>query len=346
MTEQHDTAPVQIGPGEKQHKPIGFGGWSFGPDQWSGQEDTNLLGAMESALEHGITHFDTADGYGDGHSERLLGRFMAAEPGRREKIFLATKYQSDNISAQDMLQAVDVSRERLQTDMIDLFYIHWPRAGKDIRPWMEGLETARQQGKIRAIGVSNFSVADMEMVSEVGRIDAHQLPYNLLWRFAERDIIPYCIEHNISVVTYSSIAHGILAGRFGLDVEFPVGDQRRSGIVLFRDDVWPTVHEGVEAFKGVAERAGRSLIHLAIRWVIHQSSVTSVLVGARNTRQAESNAQALDGAIPDSVFDELTAISDGLMQRIPDIGNPYGHHPLVNCEHRKNNILHNDFGER
>jgi aryl-alcohol dehydrogenase-like predicted oxidoreductase len=192
---------------------------------------------------------------------------------------------------------------------------------------MEGLETARQQGKIRAIGVSNFSVEDMQQVAQVGKIDAHQLPYNLLWRFGEQDIIPYCVDHDIAVVTYSSIAHGILVGRFEREQSFPVGDQRLSGIVLFRNHVWPEVYAGVEAFKEVAERAGRSLVHLAIRWLIHQPGVTSVLVGARNSRQAVSNAQALDYEIADSVFDELTAISDRLMRVIPDEGNPYAHHP-------------------
>ena len=322
-----DTASVTIGPDNRHHSPLGFGGWSFGPDQWSGKEDNNLLGAMKKALEQGINHFDTASSYGDGHSERLVGRFMTSETGSRDKIFLASKYESNDMTARAMLQAVDASRDRLQTDVIDLYYIHWPRTGKDLRPWMEGLETARQQGKIRAIGVSNFSVGDMEQVAEVGKIDAHQLPYNLLWRFAEADIIPYCVDHDIAVVTYSSIAHGILVGRYGLELDFPRGDQRRQGIVLLRENVWPDVYEGVEAFKDVAERAGCSLVHLAIRWLIHQAGVTSVLVGARNSHQALSNGQALEGAIEDSVFDELTAISDRLMRLIPDEGNPYAHHP-------------------
>ena len=238
-------------------------------------------------------------------------------------MFLASKYEADEISAADMLRAVDASLEQLQTDMIDLYYIHWPRSNQDLRPWMEALETARQRGKIAAIGVSNFSVTQMEAVAQVGQIDAHQMPYNLLWRFGERDIIPYCVEHQIAVVTYSSIAHGILAGRFERDVSFPVGDQRRNSIVLFRQAVWPQVYEGVEAFKQVAQRAGRPLIQLAIRWLLHQDAVTAVLVGARNARQAASNVQALEGEIAGDVFDELTAISDEVMQSIPNTVNPY-----------------------
>lgn len=191
---------------------------------------------------------------------------------------------------------------------------------------MEGLETARRQGKIRSIGVSNFSITDMQQVSQVGRIDAHQLPYNLLWRFNERDIIPYCVQQNIAVVTYSSIAHGILAGRYPRDLVLPPGDQRKS-VILFEPDIWPVIYDSVEEFKAVAEKAGRSLIHLAIRWVIHQKGITSVLVGARNAQQSLSNAEALEGDIPESVFDALTVISDRVMQHVPDAGNPYDHHP-------------------
>jgi aryl-alcohol dehydrogenase-like predicted oxidoreductase len=164
MTQQ---ALVQIAPSEKTHARLGFGGWSFGPRQWTGQEDANLLGAMETALEKGITHFDTAADYGDGYSEQLIGRFMAADPARRDRIFLASKANLDDITAQSMIAAIDASRARLQTDMIDLFYIHWPRTGQDMRPVMEGLETARQRGKIRAVGVSNFSVEQMDHISEV-----------------------------------------------------------------------------------------------------------------------------------------------------------------------------------
>lgn len=166
----------------------------------------------------------------------------------------------------------------------------------------------------------------MAQVAEVGRIDAHQLSYNLLWRFPERDLIPYCIANQIAVVTYSSIAHGILAGRFARQLELAPGDQRHD-ILLFRQDVWPGVFEDVEQFKRVAQESGIHLIHLAIRWLLHQPGVTTVLVGARDAAQAAFNAQALQGEIPARVFDELGAISDRVMKDVPDEGNPFGHHP-------------------
>ncbi|MCC6804557.1 MAG: aldo/keto reductase, partial [Anaerolineae bacterium] len=225
-----------------------------------------------------------------------------------------------------ILREIDGSRERLQTDVIDLYYIHWPRTGKDLRPLMDGLEKARAQGKIGAGGVSNFSVAQMEQIASVGRIDAHQMGYHLLWRFPERDVIPYCAAHGIAVVTYASLAHGILAGKLPRHPQFPAGDQRRI-ISLLREDVWDKLYEPVEAMKAVAERSGRPLAHLAIRWLLHRAAVTAVLVSARNTQQAAANAQALDESIDESVFAELTTISDRAMQYVPDEGNPYGYHP-------------------
>lgn len=319
-------APVKIGRSEKWHCPLGMGGSFYGLDHSSREGEADILAAMAEALEQGITHFDTGSGYGGGYSERLIGRFMAAEPGRREQIFLASKYSADDISAEDMSRAIDASRERLQTDVIDLYYIHWPRTGKDLRPWMEALETARAQGRIRAIGVSNFSVDQMAQIAEVGTIDAHQLGYNLLWRFDEADIIPYCIENNIAVVVYSALAHGILAGKYNRLLDF-VPDDQRWRITLFREDVWPQVYAATEDLKQVATRARHSLVHLALRWLLSREGVTAVLVSAKNPQQVQNNVAALQGEIPAAVLDELTAISDLAHQNIPDEGNPFGYHP-------------------
>lgn len=317
---------VQIGSIENRHAPLGMGCSFYGVSEWGGQQTDAILEAMATALDNGITHFDTAEGYGGGESERLIGQFLSADTSRRDKLFLASKANLNDTTKQAMLDAIDASRDRLQTDVIDLYYIHWPRTGKDLRPMMEGLETARQQGKIKAIGVSNFAIEHMEQVSEVGTIDAHQLGYSLLWRFPERDIIPYCNENNIAVVVYSALAHGILAGKYQRDLTFDADDQRWR-ILHFREDVWSNVYESMTAFNAVAERIDKPLAQLAIRWLLHQQSVTSVLVSAKNPTQALGNATALQGDIDVSIMDELTAISNEAMQHIPDDGNPFGYHP-------------------
>jgi aryl-alcohol dehydrogenase-like predicted oxidoreductase len=323
MTVQTVLPPVQIPGVAKTHAPLALGCWTFGPNQWTGKEDANLLAAMQTSLDSGISHFDTAADYGDGYSERIIGRFLK---GRREAVFLATKANVGEMNAVTMLARVYESLARLETDVIDLFYIHWPRKGKDLRPLMEGLEMARQKGLIRAIGVSNFSVEQMEQVAEVGTINAHQLCYNLFWRYAEQDVIPYCQQHNIAVVTYSSIAHGILGGKFSRELNFQKGDGREH-ILLFQPGIWEHVYEGVEQVKALASECGRSLTQLAIRWVLAQPGITSSLVGARDATQARQNAEALAGEIPDSVFERMTSISDSVMKNVPNTGNVYGYYP-------------------
>jgi aryl-alcohol dehydrogenase-like predicted oxidoreductase len=310
-------------PLDLNQKSLGLGCWVFGPDPWRGQARTELLVAMAAALEHGLTHFDTASDYGRGLSEEVVGEFLA---GKREQLFLASKVALDHMDARLMLEQVNRSLARLQTEVIDLYYIHWPRTGKDLRPLMEGLELARQQGKVRAIGVSNFSVAQMAQVAEAGKIDAHQLGYNLFWRVAERDVIPYCREQGIAIITYSSIAQGILTGKFSRDLKLQPGDQRAE-YVLFDRELWPHIYEGVEQLKALAQEINRPLAHLAIRWVLHQAGITCALVGARTAQQVEQNVQAMAGDIPPDIFARMTEISDQVVAHIPDVGNMYRYYP-------------------
>lgn len=322
MTEPIVVDPVQIAPVEKLLNPIALGGFLFGTDPWKEQRAA-VFDMLEIALKKGLNHFDTAIDYGAGQSEQLLGQFLK---GRREQVFLASKANLDEMSATQMLEQVDQSLARLQTEMIDLFYIHWPRQGKDLRPLMEGLELARQQGKIFAIGVSNFSVEQMEQVAEVGQINAHQLGYNLFWRAAEKEIIPYCREHQIAVVTYSSIAQGILTGKFPRQLQFAHGDQR-ADIIFFEGAVWPHVYAGVDQLKALAQAQDRPLTHLAIRWVLHQKDINTAIVGARTADQVKRNAESLVGDIPPHIFEQMTEISDAVIRHIPDTGNMYRYYP-------------------
>jgi aryl-alcohol dehydrogenase-like predicted oxidoreductase len=302
---------------------MGFGGSWFVPYSAPSEEDRNLRGAIDAAYDYGIRHFDTGARYGGGHSEVLYGQFLK---GKRELIYLASKSDTSEMTAAAMLAEVDGSLRRLATDYIDLYYIHWPKAGRDMRPTMEGLELARRQGKVRAVGVSNFSVNEMRQVQEVGTIDAHQLAYNLLWRYAGDEIIPFCTKHNIAVITYSTLAHGILTGKFGRAPVLAERDQRHT-ILPFRADIWPHVYEGVEKLKAIAGELKRPLMHLAIRWSLARPGITLVIFGARNHAQSEANAQALAGAIPNAAFERMTAISDEIVKHVPNVGNLFNHHP-------------------
>ena len=327
MTQDHtlnvDSTIQSVTLAGKPQPPIGFGGSWFVPYASASAGDADLLAAMQAAFDSGVRHFDTGAGYGGGHSEELYGQFVR---GRRDAVFLASKASNDGETADRMYAIVEQSLKRLGVDAVDLYYIHWPRSGHDMRPTMEGLERARRDGMVKLVGVSNFSVAQMEEVQQVGHIDAHQLGYNLLWRYAEDDVIPFCQRQDISVITYSALAHGILTGKFGRALDLSAGDQRNR-ILPFRADIWPHVYDGVEKLKALAAELDRPLMHLAIRWILQRPGITSVIYGARNAEQSKANAAALAGAIPADVFTRMTAISDEIFAHVPNEGNLFNHHP-------------------
>lgn len=301
---------------------LGLGCWAFGGDLWGAQSDRDSFKAMNRAFELGITHFDTAGSYGKGRSEQLLGRFIK---DKRQEVFIASK-QAAASTSRNFTASIDKSLRRIGTGYIDLYYIHWPRSGMDLRPSIEALETAKESGKIKYTGISNFSIGQMEQAGEAGVIDVHQLCYNLLWRWAERDTIPYCIRNNIEIITYSSLAQGILCGKFPEKPEFKAGDHRPK-TVLFDQDVWPFVYEAVGEMKKVSARAERPLAHLALRWAAGQQGVSLMLAGARNARQVEENAAFRNGSIEKRHLDALSEISDRAVRCIPDTGNIFRYYP-------------------
>ena len=310
---------VKLGSSPKALLPMALGGSWYATDAVDG----SLIGAMEAAYDGGLRHFDTAASYGHGRSEELLGNFLA---GKRDSVFLASKADPPELTALSILAAVEASLKRLRTEAIDLYYIHWPRAGRDMRPVMEGLELARRQGKIAAIGVSNFSVAQMRQVEEVGTIDVHQLGYNLVWRHTEHELIPYCQRRGIAVIAYSALAHGILTGKFGRKLALAPGDQRHT-ILPFRADIWPHVFAGVEKLRSLAQEIGVPLATLAIRWILNRPGIDSVVVGARSREQSSANLAALVPTVPAGAYQAMTAISDEIVAHVPDVGNLFNHYP-------------------
>ena len=312
---------TKIGGSEVESTIFGLGTWVFGGGSWGGQEDADCYATLQAAVDAGVTHIDTAQVYSAGKSEEIVGKLL---PNFRKQVFLATKTPlrlGDNVS-----DIVDESLRRLKTDYIDLMYIHWPKSGVDMRPFMEGLEKEREKGKILGIGVSNFSIEQMEQVMEVGKIDAHQFCYNLIWRFVEKEIIPFCMEHNIVGVTYSSIAQGILTGKFGPKPKFKEGDNR-ARTVPFDPEVYPHIYAGIQKMKEVAQEANRPLVHLAIRWLTVQPGVGCVLIGARTPEQLNDNLAAMEGDISDDVLNRITDISEEIMSHIPDVGNIFRYYP-------------------
>ncbi|NJL49776.1 MAG: aldo/keto reductase [Leptolyngbyaceae cyanobacterium SM2_5_2] len=274
--------------------PIIFGTWQAGKKGWVGIDDDTVIEAMRAALDAGITTFDTAEIYGDGYSEELVGKALG---GVRDRIVLATKVFPNHLKAEQVLEACENSLRRLQTDVIDLYQIHWPAGAfksgvVPIGETMGALNQLKEQGKIRAIGVSNFSRSQLEDAAQYGRIDSLQPPYSLFWRGVEADLLPYCVATNLIVLAYASLAQGLLTGKFDPNHQFPPEDIRSKN-KLFQTPLYEKAQAALAQLRPIAERYHTSLGNLALAWLIAQPQTTAI-VGARNAEQARENAKAAD----------------------------------------------------
>ena len=294
--------------------PLIFGTWQAGKSGWVGIEDQEVIEAMQAALESGITAFDTAEVYGNGYSEELVGKALG---DRREQVILATKVFANHLKADQVIEACENSLKRMQTDVIDLYQIHWPSGAfkSDLVPigeTMGALNQLKDQGKIRAIGVSNFSKAQIEEAISYGRIDSLQPPYSLFWRGVEAELMPYCVENNITILAYSALAQGLLTGKFGPDHQFPKEDVRSKN-KLFQPPLYDKAQDALAKLKPIAERHHTTLGNLALAWLIAQPQTTAI-VGARNVDQAKENAKAAAVSLS---ADDLAAI-DTISRTVTD----------------------------
>ena len=308
----------KLGQSDVEITPILFGTWQAGKSGWVGIEDEAVIAAMQAALASGITAFDTAEVYGNGHSEQVVGQALADV---RDRVVLATKVFANHLKYQQVIEACDRSLKNLQTDYIDLYQIHWP-AGSfksemvPIAETMEALNALKQQGKIRAIGVSNFSRDQLAEAMQYGRIDSLQPPYNLFWRGVEQDLMPYCVEQNISIIAYSPLAQGLLTGRFGPDHQFEDGDVRAKN-KLFKGEAYDRAQAALAQLRPIADRYGCTLGQLAIAWLIAQPQ-TSAIVGARKSEQATQNAQAANLQLTQADLDAIDAIGRTVTDHLDD----------------------------
>jgi len=298
----------RLGTSDIQITPILMGTWQAGKRMWVGIEDSETTKAIRAAFEAGITTIDTAEVYGEGHSEQIVAQALSDV---RDKAVYATKVFANHLKYDQVLEACDRSLKNLKTDYIDLYQIHWP-SGKfnseivPIEETMSALNQLKQQGKIRAIGVSNFARTQIEEAAQYGRIDSLQPPYSLFWRQVEHDAMPYCIENDISILAYSPLAQGLLTGKFGSGHKFDPADNRAKN-KLFQGENYERANLALEKLRPIAERHHTSLGNLAIAWLIAQPQ-TQAIVGARNAEQAAANAKAVDIHLSPDELQEIDAI--------------------------------------
>lgn len=288
--------------------PIIMGTWQAGKAMWADIDDRETVRAIRAAFDAGITTFDTAESYGKGHSERILGEALAPV---RDRVVLATKVASDHLGYDQVFEACRRSLQNLRTDCIDLYQIHWP-AGSfksrtvPIEETMAALNDLKVQGRIRAIGVSNFSRAQLEEACRHGEIVSLQPPYSLFWRHVERDAMPYCREKNITVLAYAPMAQGLLTGKFAKGHRFAKGDHRGRNRLFSREHA-ERVHRALDELRPIAECRGITLGQLALAWVIAQPG-SCAIAGARKAEQVLENAKAAEVRLTPAEMEELDRI--------------------------------------
>jgi aryl-alcohol dehydrogenase-like predicted oxidoreductase len=272
---------------------IGLGTWAIGGWMWGGTDEAQSIATIRSAVERGVTLIDTAPVYGFGRSEEIVGRALA-EGGLRDKVQIATKVGiawKDGALYRDSRPArirkeIEDSLKRLRTDVIDLYQVHWPDFETPIAETARTLEDLRREGKILAIGVSNYSPAQMDAFRAVAKLDAVQPPYNLFEREIEADVLPYAKGAGLTVLSYGALCRGLLSGRMTAETRFEGDDLRRID-PKFQGERFRQYLAAVDELKKLArERFGKSVLALAVRWVLDQGP-TIALWGARRPDQLD-----------------------------------------------------------
>jgi len=293
---------------------ITFGAWAVGGWMWGGTERKDAVDAIKAGYDLGVTSIDTAPVYGQGLSEEIVGEAINGIP--RDKVQILTKYgmrwdlakgslgfkSKDNdgkdidvykyAGKDSIIKECENSLKRLGTDYIDLYQIHWPDVTTPIQETMEAVAQLIKQGKVRYAGVSNYDVDQMKEAEKFILLVSNQVPYSMVKRDIEADVIPYSIEKNIGILAYSPIQRGLLSGKMKPGYKFNEGDHR-AGMHFFKDENLKRTNEFLDKIKPLADAKNATLAQLVISWTIEQPGITIALVGARNAEQSIQNAKAI-----------------------------------------------------
>jgi aryl-alcohol dehydrogenase-like predicted oxidoreductase len=293
---------------------ITFGAWAAGGWMWGGTEKNDAIRAIRAAYDLGVTSIDTAPIYGQGRSEEIVGEAIIGLS--RDKVQILTKYgmrwdlakgdfafhsadTKDNeidiykyAGKQSVIKECEDSLRRLGTDYIDLYQIHWPDSTTAIHETMEAVALLIEQGKVRYAGVCNYDVEQVKEASKFLNIVSNQVPYSMVKRDIEDDVVPYCLEENISILAYSPLERGLLTGKMKPGYIFQEGDHR-AGLYFFTDANIGRTNVFLDKIRPLAFRKGATLAQIVLRWTIEQPGITIALAGARNKRQSVENAGAV-----------------------------------------------------
>jgi myo-inositol catabolism protein IolS len=311
----------QFGKTDLRVSAIGFGCWEIG-GTYGRVDEGQFRRGVEQAIENDIICFDTAEAYGMGVSEQALARALG---GRRRDVSIVTKFgvgydemptRRDSSRAR-VMASIEKSLQRLQTDFVDVYLVHWPDSDTPFDETMRALDDIVRQGKARYIGVSNFRLAQIETCMRLRRIDVVQYGWNMFDRRMQAEIFPYCTAQQIGVMAYGSLAYGMLSGTFHAGMRFEESDWRsRGGLLgnlnlfrtLFGPEHFPRNLHAVEDLKRLAAKYGKTLPQFALRWTLSNPVISTALVGFREPAEVTENLGALDWAIPAADMAEIDAI--------------------------------------
>ncbi len=309
---------------------ITVGTWAAGGWMWGGSDKKDAIKAIKASYDLGITSIDTAPIYGQGASEKIVGEAIKGIP--RDKVQIATKYgmrwdlakgdfafsSKDNegndidiykyAGKESIIKECEDSLRRLGTDYIDLYQIHWPDSTTPIQESMEAVSKLIKDGKVRYAGVCNYDAEQMKEAEKYIRLASNQVPYSMVKRDIEQDVVPYVLDNNKSILAYSPLERGLLTGKMKPGYQFNEGDHR-AGVHFFKDENIRRTNKFLQRIKPIAENKGLTLAQLVILWTLHQPGITIALVGARNVAQATQNAKALESNITE---EEIRMINKNL----------------------------------
>ncbi len=308
---------------EEKVSRVALGTWAIGGWMWGGTDEDESIRTIHAALDQGVNIVDTAPVYGFGRSEEIVGKALA-EDNKRKDVILATKVALEwdsqagkvwrNASESRIREEVEDSLRRLQTDVIDIYQVHWPDSRVPFAETARVLDQLRSEGKIRAVGVSNFSVDQMEAFRQGAALSVCQPPYNIFERKIEGDILPYCQQEDIATLTYGALCRGLLSGKMRPDTEF-TGDDLRKVDPKFKSPRYEQYLRAVDALQELAQkRHGKDIIHLAVRFILDKG-VRVALWGGRRPDQMTPLGQVFGWTLSD---DDMQAIDRIIKQYVTD----------------------------
>ena len=326
----------KLGKSDIRVSEIAFGAWAIGGWLWGGADANDAIKAMETAIDHGMTTIDTAAVYGFGLSEELvaqaikgkrdktqiLTKFGMVWDDRKGKFYFSTKDDTGKdidifaySSKKRVFEDCDSSLKRLGTDYIDLYQIHWPDATTPISETMEALEILIEKGKIRAGAVSNYSVDQMADALKTLHIASNQIPYSMVNRSIEKEVVPYCIKNEIGILAYSPLQRGLLTGKFKKDHSFEKGDSRPN-TPYYKEPNLTTILDFTEKLRAIADNREVTLSQLVLNWTKEQPGITCVLAGARDPKQVLDNVKAVDFILTREEMVKINELIGGLKLEI------------------------------